>query len=98
MRQIVCRVVGESNRLSFKWSDGAGEFKPYELADTPLSKFQQSADECRKHLGDIVQHYLEWVQGKGRDSEKEHETNLRRSCLALAQAGNKLYERLFRPN
>ena len=98
MIQVVCQVVVEPNQINFKWSAGAGEFKPYALVGAPLRDFRRQAQSCRKHLKQIVEDHLAWYKASSNDDKRTWEQSLRKSSWALAQAGNKLYDRLFLPD
>jgi WD40 repeat protein len=98
MFQVVCQVVVEPKQINFKWSAGAGEFKPYTLVGAPLRDFRHQAQDCRKHLQEIVEDYLAWCKASNNIDKQTGEQSLRKSCWALAQAGYRLYDRLFRPD
>jgi hypothetical protein len=81
MIPVVCQVVVEPNQINFKWSAGAGEFKPYALVGAPLRDFRRQAQNCRKHLKQIVEDHLAWYKASSNDDKRTWEQSLRKSVL-----------------
>jgi hypothetical protein len=86
MAHVVCQVTARPDQLTFTWSDGPASFAPYHLTGQGLLDFRSSARAARDCLRRLVEDY----QGGSDD-------DVRQTCLALAQAGFKLYQQLFRP-
>jgi WD40 repeat protein/tetratricopeptide (TPR) repeat protein len=89
-KKIVCRVrVDERARSAeFTWSEGAASFKPYTLVDDQFTFLGNNIEEARARLFRLVQLHQQPFEDRDADV-------YRRSCLELAQAGNRLYSNVF---
>jgi WD40 repeat protein len=97
MSHVICVVEDRQKTIRFTWSDGTGNFDPYSLEGEPLTLFRQTVADCRSQLDAMAQDYLRRVESTTEAQRRERDQALRLSCLALAQAGYSLFERLFRP-
>lgn len=94
MSNIVCQVESQPDRIAFTWSQGKDAFAPYHLCGDIARNFAELARELRITLADVVTSYLEVARTPEQNEVvQEH----RRACLTLAQAGYKLYKRIFNP-
>ena len=84
--EIVCQVIGRPDQITFIWSEGPASFEPYQLNGQGLVNFRNLAQQARQELSNVVR---EFVYGSDED--------VRRSSFALAKAGYKLYQQIFRP-
>jgi hypothetical protein len=95
---VVCIVEAGEKKLSVTWSDGTGEFKPYELTGPRLELFRGAARKCRDQLDAMARDYLAWVNAASEADRQAGGAALRKTCFSLAQAGYDVYGRLFRPD
>ena len=84
--EIVCQVISRPDQVTFIWSEGPASFEPYQLTGQGLVNFRNLAEQARKELSYVVR---EFVNGSDED--------VRRSSFALAKAGYKVYQQIFRP-
>jgi hypothetical protein len=96
MERVVVQVNATSDQVSFRWSDGTGEFKAYHLRGQAVREFRASAERSRQCLDRLVGDYLAWVNAA--DTQRApYDADLHASSAELAVLGHDLYQRLFRP-
>jgi WD40 repeat protein len=84
LTRIICQVTGEPSSLSFVWSDGTEDFRPYQLTEQALASFRQNALKARQGLRGLVDAY----QADDRDPQWQ--------CLyEIAESGWKLYRSIL---
>ena len=60
MTNVVCMVNIDSDRATFRWSEGPASFRPYTLERIVYHEFRETAELARSHLAALANDYHEF--------------------------------------
>src|SRR5438067_69052 len=96
MAHVILLVNAASDdKITLRWSDGAGWFDPYVLEKTPRHRFLTGAKKAREALKEMAILYLSWVDPNEQATREQNKVDLQLACARLAQTGHLLYRELF---